>query len=96
MAELRHLIPQSQVDDLWSRKDEIGLLDKDPMRLYKGKFVDYLELLADKSFKDYSDAGLDADEAMAKVRADLTELTAEWKIEAARRSTDRARSRGNV
>jgi hypothetical protein len=85
MAELRHLIPEAQVEELWSRKDQLGLLDKDPMRLYKGKFVDYLELLADQSYKDYSDAGLDADEAMAKVRADLTTLTAEWKIEAARR-----------
>ncbi len=86
MTELRHLIAtQEQVDELWQAKDGLALLNEDPLQMYKGKFVEYLEVKAESLTEDYLALGMSHDEAIAKTRADLTAITAEWKQEARRR-----------
>lgn len=86
MAELRHLLDKEQVEEMWTTKDGLRLLTEDPLNMYKGKFVEYLEVKSEALLEDYLSVGLEHDEAMAKVRADLTAITAEWKAEAKRRS----------
>jgi hypothetical protein len=85
MPEIRHILTGDSVEALWNHKDTLSLLSEDPLRMYKGKFVQYLEVKADQSLADYLALGMTHDEAMAKTRADLTAITAEWKEEAKRR-----------
>jgi hypothetical protein len=68
------MVPKTQVKALWDTKDKLEVLAKDPMRLHKELFVDYL--------KAKGEAMMDEGEPHEAIQAYLTQLTVEWKAEA--------------
>lgn len=85
MAQLRYLIDTDTESKLRKLAGRLDLDQKDPTKLYKGKFVEYLAAKADAAYDDYMAAGMTADAAVAKAREDLSHIVSAWKAEARRR-----------
>ena len=74
MTQLRYVVPTATANALWSLKDELQVLSRDPMKLHKTAFMQYLRA---KGEQLYADATSDADQQAAD--AILTELAINWK-----------------
>ncbi len=78
-AELRHIIPNDQEKAVWTFKDGLEILSKDPLKLHKTAFLQYLRA---KGEQLYAEATSDEDAQAAD--AYLAHVTMAWKAEATR------------
>lgn len=79
MPELRHLLDKPTSKAMWALKDNLDILSKDPMRLHKTAFVEYLRAKGEQ----LQDEGAD----IISVRSRLRILTDQWKQEAKKHAT---------
>ena len=93
MTEMRFILRQEDVDALWTHKDKLRILSKDPMRLHKDAFIQYLEA---KGAALYEEASNEQDREAAD--AYLTQLAVDWKLEAKAHNErrDKQRLRTNI
>lgn len=93
MTELRYIIPEADVKALWTHKDKLQVLSRDPMRLHKDAFIKYLEA---KGAALYAEASNEQDREAAD--AYLTQLAFDWKLEAKAHNErrDQQRLRANI
>jgi hypothetical protein len=79
-AELRHIIPKHQEEAVWTFKDELQILSKDPLNLHKTAFVEYLRAKGEQLYAEAT-----SDEEAQAADAYLAQITLAWKDEATRR-----------
>ena len=77
-TQLRRLIPAEQEKALWTFKDELDILSRDPMKLHETAFLKYLKALGEQLY----DRGLVPEDM---IEDHLRALTADWKQAARRR-----------
>lgn len=88
MPEIRHIISKAQAKELWSLKDRLEVLSKNPLTLHKKAFLEYLRV---KGEMLYAEAQTDADIKAADIW--LTHLSVQWKEEAKAINERRAKAR---
>jgi hypothetical protein len=86
VTQLRHLIPEDAVDELWSVKDSLRrqqqLLSSNPLEMHKTKFVSYLKVRVAAEYTALQEAGMAEDEAYAEVAQRAKMLVTEWRAKA--------------
>lgn len=90
MAEIRHLIDNPA--EVWEWKDDLyttSLLNSDPLKLYKGKFVDYMKVKARALYDEYSQQH-DHAVAVHLTNLKMRSIAEAWKAAAARVNKEKA------
>lgn len=84
MPQLMHLVAEPQ--KIWEYKDDLEtfrLLEVDPLKLYKGKFLEYMKAKAKALYAEYS-AEHDHPVAIHLTNLKMQSIAEAWKAAAAR------------
>lgn len=89
MTQLRYKVSRDTESKLWSLKDDLQLLDKNPDSMYRSEFVRYMEVKAEQIYRDNLAKGMTPEMALKEAQVALNDDVAQWKAGAARKRARR-------